>query len=219
MSQGYFQKNISWKDVFLDSSTLILIGSNVVTIVLAVVQNWSLGTIIWTYWIQSIVIGIFNATRIFSLDKFSTDGFTSNGRPVEPNSKKSKIETGTFFLLHYGGFHAIYAIFLLINFKDINLAYLGLGGLIFFLNHLFSYFHNLSQDKSIIPNLGRLMFSPYVRILPIHLTIIFVGNRVHSTMALVIFLLIKSLMDTFAHALEHKQKLAYTGSNFAASVR
>lgn len=200
------QYGANWKDVFWDSSTIILISTNLITIVLAITQQWNMATIIWTYWIQSIIIGFFNVARIFSLEKFSTEGMTSNGKPVEPNSKKSKIDNGFFFMLHYGGFHFVYAVFLWVNFDNITWAYLGIGGIIFFCNHLFSFMHNRYQDRNKIPNIGHLMFSPYVRIIPMHLIIIFFGSHIRSTAALIVFLLLKSMIDLCMHLLEHKQK-------------
>jgi hypothetical protein len=196
-------QNFNWKSIFLDTSTLVLIFSNFITIVLAVIQHWSMATIVCTYWLQSIIIGIFNVVRILTLDKFSTNGLKYNGKPVEANSKQGKRSAGFFFLIHYGCFHFIYALFLWESFKDINIKYLAIGGIIFFCNHLFSYIHNRYEDQISVPNLGHIMFGPYIRIIPMHLIILFFGWAIQSTGALVVFLLLKSTMDVLMHIIKH----------------
>jgi len=90
---------------------LSLLFSNLLTIYLAVSQDWSLITIMWVYWFQSVTIGFFNFIRILTLKDFSTDGFKVNNRSVEA-TKKTKISTAIFFAFHYGFFHFVYAIFL-----------------------------------------------------------------------------------------------------------
>lgn len=42
-------------------------------------------------------------------------------------------------------------------------------GIIFFLNHLFSFWYNKGEFKGKKPNIGNVMFSPYIRIISMHL--------------------------------------------------
>lgn len=198
-------KPAAQKSMFSDSSTVLLFGSNLLTIVLAVSQNWGASTIVWTYWIQSVVIGIFNAARIFSLKKFSTEGLTSGGRRV-PETDEGKRSIGIFFILHYGIFHFVYALFLIQSFKNVNWLYLIIGGFIFFMNHQYSYLHNKHEDEAKVPNLGTVMFWPYFRIIPMHLTLgYFVTAK--SSGALVAFLLLKTAVDIAMHVIEHRKRV------------
>jgi len=76
---------------------------------------------------------------------------------------------------------------------------------IFFLNHLFSFiFYRKKQEKQ---NLGTMLFFPYVRIVPMHLTIlfggIFLGAVVALTPVLVFFLVLKTAADVVMHSIEH----------------
>ncbi len=189
-----------------DQSTWILIASNLLTLVLAVTQNWSIGTIFWTYWIQSVLIGLFNAIRIFSLRQFRTEGMTSNGQPIEPNRTSSKIQTGIFFLVHYGLFHFVYAAFLFASFPEVDLFFLVIGAAIFFSNHLYSFLQHRQADRESVPHLGGIMFRPYLRIFPMHLTIVFFGMAMQSRETLIVFLLIKTVADTAMHLLEHRKE-------------
>jgi hypothetical protein len=72
------------RNLFADSSLWFLLLSNIITIFFAINENWSLSTIIWIYWFQSITIGFFNFIRILRLKKFSTEGFNINGQPAQP---------------------------------------------------------------------------------------------------------------------------------------
>ena len=76
--------------------------------------------------------------------------------------------------------------------------------LAFYLNHLFSYRYNRERERERIPNIGSIMFFPYLRIIPMHLMIV-AGSRFmgSSTLALLIFLLLKTAADVAMHVVEH----------------
>ena len=199
-------------NLFHDWSLWLLLASNAVTVVLAVTQNWNLLPLMWVYWFQSIVIGFFNFLRIRDLREFSTEGLAINVHPVEP-TPETKNHIARFFLLHYGIFHLVYFIFLLVfsltnmfstageNALDpADLKYILPLALLFLGNHLFSYLHNRQRDIG-RQNIGMLMFYPYARIIPMHLTIILgfsLGSR------LLLFLLLKTLADAIMHVVEHR---------------
>jgi hypothetical protein len=166
----------------------------------------------WVYWFQSVTIGVFNFVRILSLKDFSTEGFRINNRPVEA-TRRAKISTAFFFAFHYGFFHFIYAIFLAsFSFSGMfgtsgestlhlgDVAYILLSAAIFFVNHLYSFFYNRVRDAG-KQNIGRVMFFPYARIIPMHLTIIF--GMMLGEGAIVLFLVLKTLADLIMHLLEH----------------
>jgi len=192
---------------FSDQSLWLLLFSNIATIFFAITEGWSLSTIMWVYWFQSITIGFFNFIRILQLKEFSTEGVKINGRPVQP-TQGTKFFIAFFFLFHYGFFHFVYLIFLLAgtftkaygntpNFTEVK--YILLTALLFFTNHLFSYFYNKPRDTK-KQNIGSLMFYPYARIIPMHLTIIF-GSSFGS--ALPLFLVLKTFADVIMHSVEH----------------
>jgi len=89
-----------------DPSALSLIISNLVIILLAVVQKWDISVLMWIYWCQSVIIGFSNFARILSLQEFSTKGFRINKKPVAP-TKQTQVKTAFFFLIHYGVLHLI----------------------------------------------------------------------------------------------------------------
>ena len=69
-------------------------------------------------------------------------------------------------------------------------------------SHGFSFRHNRRTDfRQKKPNLGTLMFYPYLRIIPMHLTIV-MGGAVFEG-ALLLFMVLKTLADCAMHMLEH----------------
>lgn len=205
------------RKLFRDPSTWVLIIANLVVIALAVVQNWSLIDLLWVYWTQSVIIGIINVGRILSLQNYSTEGFKVNGRSVLPTEKTKKQVAG-FFAFHYGFFHLVYAIFLSVfthQFFNSTIAsvlpYILLAAIIFLVNHLFSYKYNRPRDEK-KQNIGRVMFFPYLRIIPMHITIIAGGALLSkgqadaATGAVVLFLFLKTIADVIMHLVEHKKQ-------------
>jgi hypothetical protein len=183
----------------------ILLG-NLVTLAAGLANDWSAAPLLWIYWGQSVVIGIANVVRMLRLDQFSTEGFTSGGRRV-PETKSGKIQTAVFFAVHYGFFHLGYFVFLAAGAVGGKLGpndWLGVGVSVFAfaLAHGYSLWWNESRDfKDRKPNLGTLMFYPYLRIIPMHLTII-IGSSATS-MALPLFIGLKTLSDCGMHLVEH----------------
>ena len=192
-----------------DTSTLSLILANVITIFLAVWQGWDLLIVMWVFWFQSVIIGIFNFFRIMDLKNFSTENFRINEMPVQP-TKGVKIFTGFFFLFHYGMFHFCYAIFLLTatlgragsGSMPINFLLIFLSAAIFFVNHLFSYLYNKKEDALKKQNIGKVMAFPYARVIPMHL-MLWAAFAVHNTGALVWFLILKTVADVIMHSVQH----------------
>jgi len=188
-----------------DWSALTLIASNLLTILVAVYQKWNPGTVMWIYWGQSIIIGGFNVVRMWTLQNFSTDGLKMNGQPVAPTTG-TKRYVSIFFMFHYGFFHLVYAIFLIAMAKlspqDIVPIFICVAG--FFVNHWFSYRYNRENDSKRTINLGTLMFFPYARIIPLHITIITGLLLSKTTWALVLFLSLKTVADLIMHAVEHR---------------
>lgn len=141
--------------------------------------------------------------RILSLQEFSTEGFTMNDQPVLP-TVETKHQVATFFALHYGFFHFIYGVFLATQAGHVVIQYVAVGSVIFFVDHFFSFRHNKERDKKKLQNIGRLMFFPYARILPMHLIIIVFGVISSGKFPLVVFLALKTLADLVMHAVEHR---------------
>jgi len=178
------------------SATTGLLISNGVTLAVALILKWPLATVIWPYWIQSIIIGWYGRKRMLALKNFSTEGFTSNDEPV-PENEKGKRSTASFFVMHYGFFHFGYLIFLLDRAKldsAWDAFWIMVCGFSFVFAQRKTYGQQISDDAMGKPNLGKLMCLPYLRILPMHLTIIF-GMIGGSTFSILFFMTLKTIAD------------------------
>lgn len=205
-----------------------ILVANAVTLVTALWQDWSVLQLMWPFWAQSVIIGWYARQRILKLESFSTEGMEINDRPVEPTPATLRT-TGNFFALHYGGFHLIYLFFLLAltftsdaagNIKVTNestgeqsLVYIGHFGALDFLivallvvgflrAHRASHLEHVASDLAHTRKLGTLMMMPYLRILPMHLTLILAVAMGGG--ALWLFMLMKIATDVASHKLEHR---------------
>lgn len=179
-------------------------GANLLTLIMALWQNWVLADLLVVYWFQSVVIGGSYVLRMLNLDKFSTANLKINGRSVDP-TPATKRQVAGFFCLHFGAFHLVYMGFIFSGevggSPHINLSML-LACLIFLANHSFSYRYFRDQDRTGTPNIGTMMFTPYLRIVPMHLTII-IGAAMGGG-GLVLFILLKTVSDVLMHWVEHR---------------
>lgn len=196
---------------FKDSSTLALIFSNVLTIILALTQNWDFLTILWVYWSQSVIIGIFSYVKILSAKQFDMGGMMLNNKPLS-NDRKSKFIIANFFAFHYGFFHAGYFFFLWFfshiipvianEASTVNFQEVYIGATIFFLNHLYSYFHNRKKGMDKKQNIKNLMLFPYLRVLPMQLVFVL-------GLPMTIFLILKSVMDVIMQTIENNLNIEF----------
>ena len=187
-----------------DSSVWSLLAVNALTLVAALHLDWSAQSLMLVYWSQSVVIGVSYFFRILSLEKFSTENFYINNRPVAPTSS-TKIQVGLFFAMHYGLFHFVYFVFLVAAPDDpvsLDTAF-WVCAAAFAVSHFWSYRYNRDIDRRGTPNIGTLMFTPYLRILPMHITIIIGGHLIGSGATLLVFGGLKTLADVGMHLVEH----------------
>ncbi len=211
--------------LYKDPSLLAILLGNVLTVVMACSREWSLGEILWIFWAQSIVIGIMNFVRMITLREFCVKGVKMNDRPVT-ETQATKYSMALFFLFHYGFFHLVYAMFLTDMWPlhvqaGVDTVLLGVCIAGFLAGHFYSFLYNRTRDfKDVKPNIGTVMFYPYLRVIPMHMTIIFgsllvteMSGDPHATLAdgtpdihlwvLVLFMGMKTVCDAGMHAIEH----------------
>ena len=209
--------------LLVDPSLLMLLVSNLITLVIAVAENWRILDVMWIYWGQSVTIGWFSWLRMRQLKRFSSVGFAINGAPVPITQAGARMAANNLLVAHVI-FHLTYLGFLIgftseSGFRHTrqDLIALAVCMVSFVINHWFSYRHNLKEDLARIPNIGDIGCMPLMRVAPMHLTIIACGglsfvfgetSRLYSAIALIIFLGLKTFADLFMHVLEHHQTAA-----------
>jgi len=188
-----------------DRSLTFLLLTNLAVLACAVLQHWNVTDLLWIGWGQSVMIGYYNVHRIVDLDRFSTDGFLNSIHPLQPNCETQRC-TAVGFALHYGLFHLVYGVFLLTTFRvhpDFPLTGVLICVLAFWYTHRYSYHYNRGRDAD-VPNIGTLLFFPYLRVIPMNLVILLGGEYMGEDMlALALVLIIKTAVDLAMHVIEH----------------
>jgi len=193
-----------------DSSVRSLIFANIIVIIIAVYQRWSLTEMMIVYLYQNVIIGFFNVLRMMDAELV-----IKKGVKIDPAGiKGAKIFLVGFFIVHYGLFQFGYFQFLRRGFREIDQKLLLFTTAVFFINHLYSYIYykkkgNRNNDLMI------LMFGPYRRIVPMHVTIIFgslimllIRNKTGEMVVLILFLILKTVADVHMHIDEHRNDIS-----------
>jgi hypothetical protein len=179
------------KKLILQPEFIILLLGNAICYWYFIDHREGFGTIIWIYWCQSVIIGLFNFFDLLLIKKFSAKDFKLNDEPV---TEKNKGCTAWFFLLHYGFFHFVYFFFLAIKFHAaLNSKIILLAVAAFFLESLLAFRRKLAIEKEITVSLGSIFMLPYIRIIPMHLTILL--PSFFNWQPAVLFILLKTLAD------------------------
>jgi hypothetical protein len=205
-----------------------LVFTNLITILLAIIGNWDLATVLFIYWAQSVIIGIFTVVALLGADSVALRA--SLQKPIDEQGGTDqvtprfvwfyKVLLAGFFALHYGLFHWGYYSFIvdsgLFGPVDFGDPFLWLTCGLFFANHLYSHITYPYEGPRDHRYFNEQFFTPYRRIIPMHLTIIF-GSIVifilevigiSSTLpVLVLFLLLKTYSDITSHLNKHYQEL------------
>jgi hypothetical protein len=208
------REQLDFSEIVKDLSLWTLIGSNVVMLLWAVIEKWPLIEIMWVYWFQSVGIGIIWFLRLWTVKNVYVEkDFQSIG---DPRSALGRKLNALFLIFHYGFFHAVYLAFLAGRSGEVIFRPIFFMALIFFANHLFSFIYHKDWLNTKPVKYGKLVFMPYIRIVPMHITVIGAGilkdklnvNFEHTTV-LASFLILKTFADV-AMYVNIRQGLTYT---------
>lgn len=190
--------------------TLALITSNIIPVIGVLFFKWDASAIIFLYWFENIVVGIYNILKMALAQAPPTTTGTVGGK-VTPANKAFVIP---FFILHFGMFTFVHGVFVFSLFiKDLVLIQsliIALASL--FVSHGISFTTNYlgkEEYKRTAPD--SLMMAPYKRVVIMHFVIILSGMFTifsnQSMVSLLLLVLLKTLADLASHLFEH------TGSN------
>jgi hypothetical protein len=217
--QGRFEdtkRNIHFllKRVWTDLSAWTLILTNLITIAFAYLNHWAFSTIIWVYWCQTLIIGFFAFLKVMSLTDLSHPGVE---RIQKRFSLRSKLRAGLLFLAHFTLVQGCLTLVLgafLGPVTQQNSMILLLSSVLFFCNHLFSYVYNKKNERVVRKNIGFMVLRPYLRLLPLFVSFLFIGMIVAAFFlirdeqlapaAYIVLFILKTGTDVIAHTLEHR---------------
>lgn len=195
---------MNWRHIVKTRSFWMLLGINVALVVYYLHYHTGLKTLLWIYWCQSALIGLFNFLALVTMESVQPGSITINDQPVK-SAGQARGCLGGFFALHYGIFHFVYLIFLFTitdpnERLDFGLFEASVGA--FFLDQLWNFIQLKRWGRTHATNAGVMFFLPYARILPMHLTILlpkFLGLG-----AMAVFLPLKVFADMLMFVLTAK---------------
>jgi hypothetical protein len=185
------------KRILLDPAFVFLIAINAYCIWYYQNTPNEFNTLVFLYWGQSVLIGLFNFVDLLTVRNVIKESFEINGRPVD-NSFKAKGCTALFFLFHYGFFHLVYFVFIAIDSKlKVDLHFILIGLVAFSLNLILQFIRHKQCEATHPVNVGTIFMLPYLRIIPMHLMIL--GPVFLHWKASTIFLVLKTLADVIMY--------------------
>jgi Family of unknown function (DUF6498) len=202
------------RKIFSNPALLFLLAGNLYCIWYYEKNPGAFATIIWIYWFQSIIIGLFNFIELLTVKNYVSDDLKLNDEPV---TSKNKGCTAWFFLFHYSAFHLAYGVFLLVSQSILAVSKMIflIGIATFFLESILNFRRQKEMEKTVAVNIGTLFFLPYLRIIPMHLMILlpaFLGWKPS-----LLFLVLKTGADIisyflYQHIFRNNKIPAATGS-------
>ncbi|MEO0436258.1 MAG: DUF6498-containing protein [Pseudomonadota bacterium] len=196
-----------------------LVLANLIPLFGVAVFAWDVGALVVLYWAENLIIGVYTILKMFTKGRLSA------------------VPMALFFCFHFGGFCAVHGLFislLLLGIEEpmassswpfplvffellysvVNsilaeapqawlLAFLGLC-----ISHGYSFVSNFIQGKELEgTNLGRLMASPYKRIIVLHVAVMAGGFAASALgqpqLMLLALVLLKIIVDIKLHLKEH----------------
>jgi hypothetical protein len=181
-------KNIGYKDF----SILSLFVSNIFLAILVYFELINIYTLIYAYIGQIAIIIFFSYLKAFN-------------QPVSDFTKL--VYYCVSILLFVSPIIIFLASFLItFGFEMIELPWLLLGLLIFFINHLFSYSIHKNLKKSTKQFFHFLMLEPAVRVYPLTALLIIFLNGTITTENIFLFIIAKTFCDLITHKIIHPTK-------------
>ena len=147
-----------FKKINLNPALLFLLVGNLYCIWYYQKYPGGFATVVWIYWFQSVIIGLFNFLQLLT--------FTNKmpGAVSIENTQGTVTRNGCqawFFLVHYGGFHLAYFFILLFKFDvfSVKKIVLLIGIAVFLLESLLNFISVKRDEKTVEVNMGILFFS------------------------------------------------------------
>jgi hypothetical protein len=191
-------------------SLIILVLVNIIPIYGILIFNWPPMDVIYLYWAETAIIGVFN---IFKM--------ATSSHNIGLAATKDKVYNITFFIVHFGVFILAQGLFFMSmdpsfkdNFDSFDVLIKNLWWPFLFLccSHLFSFFYNYIGKKEYKKYAASdLMLKPYGRVflqqfLVILGALIFLHLENRNIIVMLLLVAAKIIADAYAHYREHRVK-------------
>lgn len=190
-------------------SVLVLVFANLVPLFGVLFWEWSVFSVLCLFWLENIVIGIFNVIRMNKAQGVLVGKAKLNGVVYNRSMRGMLI---LFFIVHYSIFIFVHGVFVFIMFGNSEVYTNGIisGFIALIFSHGFSYLSNyIGKQEYLRVSEDFLFWQPYKRIVVLHITILIGGVLVQfwgtPILALALLIVLKTGFDVRAHLSEHKK--------------
>ena len=206
---------------WLTPSAVALVAANLVPVYSVLFFGWDVFVVVFLFWLENVVVGIFNVLRIIC------------AQPADPVGCVAKAFGVPFFCFHYGMFTAIHGVFVFALFggeahvpeglptpafvwHEVTGRHLVIPFLALAASHAFSFAYNyIGKGEYRTANIGQLFIRPYGRVVVLHVAIIGGGFVIMllgaPVLGLLLLVLLKIGMDVAAHRREHRRMAPVAG--------
>ena len=187
--------------------------ANLVPLFGAIFWDWSIIEIVLLYWAENLVIGLFTILRIMTVSPPESS----------PAMLPAKLGLSAFFTVHYGIFCLVHGVFIVVllggdrgiagpfEIPAVFSGSLTWALLALIVSHAVSFIWNyLGKGENRETDLNAQMFTPYPRIIVLHLAILFGAFVVMAfgqpVLLLAILVVGKTVLDLQLHRRAHQGK-------------
>ncbi|MDP2684019.1 MAG: DUF6498-containing protein [bacterium] len=188
-----------------------LVASNLIPLFGVLFLNWSLFSILFVYWLENIVVGVYALLRMWRAELTPKVPIVITKSSGKTEVYKTSVYI-SFFLLHYGIFTLVHGVFVYNMFSPsfVSLKWVFVAFISLMISHGISHFKNFIGNKEYLyTSPDKQMMAPYKRVVVMHLTIIaggfFITTLDEPVGALIILILLKIIVDLLSHLVEHKK--------------
>lgn len=209
-------------------TVFVLILVNLIPLYGVIYWGWDQDYILFIYWAETSIIGLFNVFRMLLAKKVDTKGIRVNGkRPVVKTKKqflKFRVSLVLFFIMHFGIFNLVHGLFVtsitdlgieeILDSVDIyqilrQLSWLIIPTVALFLSHAASFFFNyIGRREYERQELNALFLKPYSRIVVTHITLVVGANLVdaldNKLAFIALMVVLKIFFDVLSHIFAHE---------------
>lgn len=203
------------------STSLFLVAMNLWTIVAVLFFGWDVFFVVFTYWAENVIIGLFNFLKMLVAQGLGS------GQETPLAANLAKVFLLPFFCFHYGMFcfvHGVFIVFLfriqwagrsVVGEREIRGALEGIftpavmAAIVFILlAHGYSFVRDyLGRGEYRKTSVVAQMMAPYVRVVVVHVSILFGGMLCLYLPRLFCLILVplKTLLDLRQHEKERRR--------------
>jgi len=205
------------KPFYSDMSLWSIIAANLIVIVLSQMRNWSLASLIWTYWSQSLITGLFWFFRIMELKDFdapssmmednlrklAAEYLGAQESPMETAFKaKSELAAGQLFLLISIQVGLIFSLRpLMSESAPWNIRNVVIGASLFFVSQCITYPRSNRWIAGRRPT-PIIIGIPHISTAPMYLAMLAMAHYATAD-TLLLFLAAKTVADVTIHAVQY----------------